>query len=252
MSLNIKIENFQGPFDLLLHLIKKNKMNVYDIKIYDITEQYMKYINNMKDMDLEITSEFIVMAASLMEIKSRMLLPKAKSEKIVQEDEKDPKKELINKLLKYKKFKMAAEFFKERLLNVGRMYGKMPEIIDIKNEPKDIEMVLKDINMESLYQIYKKLIDLYKNKLNQGDVVDRNIIVDEFKLEDKMDYIRKVLDNKRRVKFSTVIENCCFKIEKIVTFVALLELAKLKIVSIMQYENFDEIYIEGVVNYGEQ
>ncbi|WP_368487806.1 segregation/condensation protein A [Clostridium sp. BJN0013] len=252
MPLNIKIENFQGPFDLLLHLIKKNKMNIYDIKIHDITEQYIQYINSMKDMDLEITSEFIVIAASLIEIKSKMLLPKPKLDEDVEDDEKDPRKQLVDKLLQYRRFKVAAEFFKERSLNIGRMYGKMPEIIEIKNKPENMEEVLKDINIEELYGIYKKLVDLYTSKLNKEDMVNKNITVDEFKLEDKMEYIMEVLENRRKIKFSTIIESCSFKIERIITFVALLELVKLRTISIMQYKNFSEIYIERIIEYGGQ
>ncbi|GAE02350.1 segregation and condensation protein A [Clostridium botulinum B str. Osaka05] len=109
MPLNIKIHNFDGPFDLLLHLIKKNKMEIYDVSIYEITNQYLQYLNRMEELDLEITSEFIVMAATLIEIKSKYLLPKVEEEK--EEEENDPQKELLDKLLEYKKFKAAAEFF---------------------------------------------------------------------------------------------------------------------------------------------
>lgn len=112
MSISIKIENFEGPFDLLLYLIKKNKMEIYDIKIHDITTQYLDYINNMKEMDLDITSEFIVIAATLLEIKSKMLLPK---ENIDNEDtEEDPRKYLMDKLIEYKKFKKVADWLKEK------------------------------------------------------------------------------------------------------------------------------------------
>lgn len=250
MPLNIKIENFQGPFDLLLHLIKKNKMNIYDIKIHDITEQYIQYINNMKDMDLEVTSEFIVIAASLIEIKSKVLLPKPKLDESAADDEKDPRKQLVDKLLQYKRFKAAAEFFKERALNIGKMYGKMPEIIEVKNKPENMEEILKGTDMEKLHEIYKKLIDLYTSKLNKENTVNKNITVDKFKLEDKMEYIVEILESKKKIRFSTVVESCSFKIERIITFVALLELVKLRTISIMQYKNFSEIYIERVIEYG--
>lgn len=252
MALNIKIENFQGPFDLLLHLIKKNKMNIYDIKIYEITEQYIQYINDMRDMDLDITSEFIVTAASLIEIKSRMLLPKPKLEEVVEEEEMDPRKELVDKLLQYKKFKVVSEFFRERSLNIGRMYGKMPEIIERKNKNENTAEILKGIAVEDLYDIYKKLITVYTSKLNKETVINEDITVDEFRLEDKMKYITKIMESKRKIKFSTVIEKCSFKIERIIVFIALLELVKLRTISIMQYENFSEIYVERIIEHGEQ
>ncbi|NOV88853.1 chromatin segregation and condensation protein Rec8/ScpA/Scc1 (kleisin family) [Clostridium acetobutylicum] len=123
MTLNINIDNFQGPFDLLLHLIRKNKMDIYDIKIFDITNQYIQYLNEMKEMDLEITSEFIVMAATLIEIKSKYLLPKTKEEE-EEKEESDPTKELVSKLVEYKKFKLAADFLKNRELDYGEVFSK--------------------------------------------------------------------------------------------------------------------------------
>ncbi len=247
MSLNIKIENFEGPFDLLLHLIKKNKMNIYDIKIYEITEQYLQYVNNMKDMDLDTASEFIVMAASLIEIKSKMLLPKTQLNEDDNEDEKDPRRELVDKLLQYKKFRAAAEFLKKREIGLEKMFGKKPEIIEQMNMNTSLEQFLKGITMLDLYRIYSQLMDNYVNKLNKGNVMDREISLDKFKLQDKMLYIREIIQAKPQIRFSVVLKNCSFKIEKVVTFLALLELIKLKVVSVIQYENFEEIYVERII-----
>ncbi|OAA83328.1 segregation/condensation protein A [Clostridium ljungdahlii] len=247
MSLNIKIENFEGPFDLLLHLIKKNKMNIYDIKIYEITEQYLQYVNNMRDMDLDVTSEFIVIAASLIEIKSKMLLPKTQLNEDDNEDEKDPRKELVDKLLQYKKFRAASEFLKKREIGLEKMFGKKPEIIEQVNMGTSPEQFLKGITMLDLYRVYSHLMDSYVNKLNNGNVMGREISLDKFKLQDKMLYIREIIQTKPQIRFSVVLKKCSFKIEKVVTFIALLELIKLKVVSVMQYENFDEIYVERVI-----
>ncbi|MCW8000078.1 segregation/condensation protein A, partial [Clostridium sp. cpc1] len=147
MPLNIKIHNFDGPFDLLLHLIKKNKMEIYDVSIYEITNQYLQYLNRMEELDLEITSEFIVMAATLIEIKSKYLLPKVEEEK--EEEENDPQKELLDKLLEYKKFKAAAEFFKTRQKISGTSFSKKPEIIEVKNKETTTEELLKNVTMLS-------------------------------------------------------------------------------------------------------
>lgn len=125
----IKINDFEGPFDLLLHLIKKNQMSIYNVKIFEITNQYLKYLSDMKEMDLEITSEFIVVAATLIEIKSKYLLPKPKKQ---DEDEEDEEIKLIEKLIVYRKIKGVSSFFKERYLNAGEVYGKKPEIIEEK------------------------------------------------------------------------------------------------------------------------
>ncbi|WP_394896183.1 segregation and condensation protein A, partial [Clostridium baratii] len=115
----IKVADFEGPFDLLLHLIKKNKMNIYNIEIYKITNQYLAYLDTMKEMDLEITSEFIVIAATLIEIKSKSLLPKAKVE---EELEEDIEKRLVEKLILYKKIKASTEYFKSISLKIGTTY----------------------------------------------------------------------------------------------------------------------------------
>jgi len=113
---NIKINDFEGPFDLLLHLIKKNQMSIRNVKIFEITNQYLKYLNEMKAMDLEITSEFIVVAATLIEIKSKYLLPKVKKEA---ENEEDDERNLLEKLIMYKEIKGVSMFFKERYISAG-------------------------------------------------------------------------------------------------------------------------------------
>ena len=141
-NLNIKLQNFEGPFDLLLHLIKKNKMNIYDIKIYDITNQYIEYLKSMKEMDLELTSEFIVMAATLLEIKSKMLLPKPK----IEEEEEDPRKFLMEKLIEYKKYKSLSNLLLERRGDDGYVFCKKPEIIE-DTLPKDNSELLKNLTM---------------------------------------------------------------------------------------------------------
>ncbi|MEY8762263.1 MULTISPECIES: segregation/condensation protein A [Clostridium] len=244
MSLNIKIENFEGPFDVLLHLIKKNKMNIYDIKICQITEQYLKYLSDMRKMDLNLTSEFIVIAASLIEIKSKTLLPERNSDKNDggEGEDEDPRKELVDKLLQYKKFKAAAESLKKRQYSTGRIYGKKPEVIESKKE--DISKFLKGVTLWDMYEKYTGLMKKYESRFNDKNVLDKRIPRDKFKLEDKVVYIKNVVHEKKRVKFSTIVKNCSFKIEKITTFLALLELVKLKIIFVIQERNFSEIYIE--------
>lgn len=250
MPLNIKIENFEGPFDLLLHLIKKNKMDIYDIKINDITNQYLEYIKTMKEMDLEITSEFIVLSATLIEIKSKMLLPKYKDNEIaVDEEEKDPRKELVNKLIQYRKFKEAARFFKAREKGIGRMFSKKPEIIEEKKKIVQPENFLKGITMLHLFEIYNELINYYKNKLNTNNIISREIPLDKFKIEDKMGYIRQTIEYNKKITFSNVIKKCSSKMEIVVTFLALLELIKLKFVIAIQESNFKDIYVERADKY---
>jgi segregation and condensation protein A len=247
MSLNIKIENFEGPFDLLLHLIKKNKMEIYDIKIYDITSQYLEYIKAMEEMDLEITSEFIVIAATLIEIKSKMLLPKPKiDESALDKDEHDPRKELINKLVEYKKFKEGAKFFRNREQGTGRMFSKKPEIIEEKKKTLDPENFLRGITMLQLFEVYNELINIYKNKINTNSIINREIPLDKFKIEDKINYLKEVIASDEKVLFSNIVKHCSVKIEVVVTFLALLELIKLRFVRVVQENNFKEIYVERI------
>ncbi|MDP4144821.1 MAG: segregation/condensation protein A [Bacillota bacterium] len=245
MSLNIKIENFEGPFDLLLHLIKKNEMDIYDIKIYEITSQYLEYIDTMKEMDLEVTSEFIVIAATLLEIKSKILLPKSKDSE--NDDNLDPRKELVDKLLEYKRYKLAAELLKEKEIDAGVIFTKKPEIIDdYLSEEIDNSSLLKGISILDLYNIYEKLITRFNSKINTSNVISREIPVDSYKIEDKMDFLRSEILKNNHMRFSELIFSCANKIELVVTFLALLELIKLRQISVTQEDNFNEIYIEGV------
>lgn len=247
MSLNIKIENFEGPFDLLLHLIKKNKMDIYDIKIHEVTKQYLDYIHAMEEMDLEVTSEFIVIAATLIEIKSKMLLPKAKlDENAADLDEQDPRKELIDKLIQYRKFKAAAKLLRDREVGLGRMFGKKPEIIEEKKKPQCTQELLKGVTMLKLYEIYSKLINIYRNKMNTDNVINKEIPIDKFKIEDKMEYLMNNIEVGKKTLFSSIAEKCSSKIEIVVTFLALLELMKLKSVTVIQENNFREIYVERI------
>lgn len=244
MALTIKIENFEGPFDLLLHLIKKNQMNIYNVSIFDITTQYLTYLSEMKELDLDIASEFIVMATTLIELKSKVLLPKNKE---VEEEEKDDAQDLINKLVQYKKFKGAAEYLAERQAHTGIIFTKKPEIIeDTRDKKIDAKELLKDVTMMSLYNMYMELIEVYKSKMNETFNIEERIQVEVFKIEDKMEYLREVINGRKKTTFRNIVENSKNKTEVIVTFLALLELIKLKNIKVIQEGNFGEIYLEGV------
>lgn len=250
MAINIKIHNFEGPFDLLLHLIKKNEMDIYDIKIYEVTSQYLQYLNEMKEMDLEITSEFIVIAATLLEIKSRLLLPVSKSDEDADDKaELDPRKELVERLLEYKKFKYIAEILRTREECTGLMFPKKAEIIEdinSKNNVVPLNEILKNITMLDLYNIYNNIISIYENKKNTENAIQREIPVDSFKIEDKMQELKERAFSGKKLYFSNIMKDCGSKIEVVVTFLALLELIKLRSVKVLQEKNFTEIYIEGV------
>ena len=238
----IKVADFEGPFDLLLHLIKKNKMDIYNIEIYKITNQYLRYLDEMKEMDLEITSEFIVIAATLIEIKSKSLLPKVKVE---DENEEDIENKLKLRLIEYKQIKAVSSFFKERHINSGEIYSKKPEIIEIEEEkaPKCNEDIFKNLTLIDLYNIYNNILD-YHNKQNNINVVQRKIYTDKYKVEDKMKELLDRFNNANVIEFRSIIKESESKLETVVTFLALLELIKLRVIIAYQEGNFKEILMK--------
>lgn len=244
MALNIKIENFEGPFDLLLHLIRKNQMDIYNIKIHEITYQYLQYLNTMKEMDLEITSEFIVIAATLLEIKSKMLLPKEKSTDD-EDNGNDPRKELIEKLIEYKGFKAAAIYLRNREEEIGVSYYKKPETIEEKKNDYNKEL-LKDISIIDLYNIYNNLINMLNSKMNKNNILQQRIPIDQFRIEDKINYLRTMLIKSSQLYFSDIAAESSSKMEVVVTFLAMLEMIKLKAIRVTQEDNFKEIIIERI------
>lgn len=239
----IKVADFEGPFDLLLHLIKKNKMDIYNIEIYKITNQYLRYLDEMKEMDLEITSEFIVIAATLIEIKSKSLLPKVKVE---DENEEDIENKLKLRLIEYKQIKAVSSFFKERHINSGEIYSKKPEIIEIEEEkaPKSNEDIFKNLTLIDLYNIYNNILDTYHNKQNTVNVVQRKIYTDKYKVEDKMKELVNRFNNSNVIEFRSIIKESESKLETVVTFLALLELIKLRVIIAYQEGNFKEILMK--------
>ena len=239
----IKVADFEGPFDLLLHLIRKNKMDIYNIEIYKITNQYLRYLDEMKEMDLEITSEFIVIAATLIEIKSKSLLPKVKVE---DENEEDIENKLKLRLIEYKQIKAVSSFFKERHINSGEIYSKKPEIIEIEEEkaPRSNEDIFKNLTLIDLYNIYNNILDTYHNKQNNINVLQRKIYTDKYKVEDKMKELLDRFNNANVIEFRSIIKESESKLETVVTFLALLELIKLRVIIAYQEGNFKEILMK--------
>ena len=239
----IKVADFEGPFDLLLHLIKKNKMDIYNVEIYKVTNQYLEYLNTRKVMDLEITSEFIVVAATLIEIKSKNLLPKVKVEE--EENEEDIEIKLMERLIEYKRFKAVSEFFNDKYVSSGEVFSKKPEVIEeIKPEKVDNDDIFKNITLLDLYIIYNKILENYREKQNKVNVVQKKIYVDKYKVEDKMEELLKKFNSVEVIEFNNLMKESSCKLETVVIFLALLELIKIRTIQVFQDENFSNILIK--------
>jgi segregation and condensation protein A len=184
MELTVKLQVFEGPLDLLLYLLEKNKVNIYDIPIVEITEQYMEYIREMKRQDLEVLSEFLVMAATLVDIKSRMLLP---SNPDSEEEEEDPRAELVQQLLEYKMYKCMAYELKDRQMDAGRvMYKKptIPEEVRAYEPPVDIHELISDITLSRLHEIFESIMKKQQDKIDPLRSKFGKIEKEEVSLED--------------------------------------------------------------------
>jgi len=237
----LKIQNFEGPFDLLFHLLEKNKIDIYDIPINEITDQYMEYLYAMQQLDLEITSEFLVMAATLLHIKSKGLLPEKKKNEEAVEEEKDPREELVKKLVEYRKYKDICETFKEREIEWQKVFYKLPEVINIKPEPQLIRM-----EPEELRNVYTALLEKASKRINNNNTVKMAQIIqhEKISLKSKMKEIIKSLYNKICIKFSEIFSLKKKSRAEVVTgFMAMLELSKMNKIRIEQKRLFSDIMI---------
>lgn len=236
MDYNIKIDAFEGPLDLLLHLIKEKNVDIYDISIEEITKSYLDYINKMEELNINVASSYLVMAAELMEIKSKSLLPKVENEE--ENDEEEVSREnLINKLVEYKKYKEMTEVFKELEINRNNIYIKPPENIN--------NYVNNEIYNEEI-EIYK-LVEAMKNFLNRKELekpLKTKITNKEYSVKERKNSIKNILKNKKRLEFTELFDEYN-KSYIAVTFLSVLELAKEHELKISQDKNFDNIFIEG-------
>lgn len=233
MSYKIKLEIFEGPFDLLLYLIKKNELNVYDIPITNILDQYLQYLELMRLLDLNIAGEFIVMAATLMQIKSKMLLPQeANPLDEISEEEKDPRAELVKRLLEYKQFKEAADQLRLKERARQDIFKRQPALEDTENGESFFEASLFDL----INAFSKALKDVPKELFYE-------VIKDEFTVEGKVHDLLHMFRDKARIKLTELFLKAKSKLEIIATFLAVLELIRLKEVLIVQKSVFGEIEV---------
>lgn len=246
MAIPVKLEAFEGPLDLLLHLIDKNKINIYDIPIALITEQYMEYLNAMDKQDLDNMSEFLVMAATLLKIKSKLLLPK---EETKEEIEEDPRQELVERLLEYKMYKFASLELKDRHLEADKKFFKkktIPSELLAYKEEIPVEDLLANISLAKLNHIFQSVIKKQTEKVDPIRSKFGKIEKEEVNLPKKMHYVQEYGLKHKTFSFRKLLETQNDKMEIVVTFLCILELMKLGRVRTIQEEIFDDIWIEYV------
>lgn len=248
MSIPVKLEAFEGPLDLLLHLIDKNKVSIYDIPIVVITEQYLEYIKQMEQKNLEIMSEFLLMAATLINIKSKMLLPK---EENVEEEVKDPRQELVERLLEYKMFKYISEELKDKQMDASRSMFKSPtipeEIANYKEEI-DLDGLLSDLTLIKLHNIFKSIVKKQIDKIDPIRSKFGQIEKEEANLSKKLIEIQEYGLLHKIFRFRSLLEQQRSKMDIIVTFLGILELIKIGRIKIEQEIIFDDINITYLAN----
>ena len=232
----IKIENFEGPLDLLCHLIDKNKMNIYDIKISEIADQYIEYINKMEELNLEVTSEFLIMASTLLYIKSKGLLPnEAEAEEELTEEQ------LIQRIIEYKKYKEITAKFRAGYEEFSKRFFKIAELIELPKQKLDVEY-----STEMLPDIYKAIIERNNEKINQNAKnIERIAIVETYTVSSKVKEMFKELIRKPKFVFNKLYSiSKCNKQEVVTAFTGLLELSRRNKVTTVQEELFGDITVE--------
>lgn len=232
----IMINEFEGPLDLLLHLIKKSDIDILDIRIDEITTQYLNYLNSMKKLDLDIASEYLVLASELLEIKSWSLLPK-KEVLEEQDDEEDPRQNLINRLVEYQKYKEIASKFKFLELDRKQYYTK--EVGDLKQFRTSDEVILKDVELGKLIDAFSNFLERKKN----DKPIHTKITKKEYSIEKRCSEIKQLLIEKKVLFFEELFD-CCNKEYIVVNFLSILNLAKSQELVITQKENFEKITLK--------
>lgn len=233
----LKLDNFEGPLDLLCHLVDKNKMDIYEVKISDITDQYIEYINTMQDLKLEVTSEFLVMASTLLFLKSKSLLPKVD----IEGEEELTEEELIRRIIEYKKYKETSKKLKNFFTEFSKRFYKLPEKIEL---PK--RTIEKKYTVEQISSAYSNLIERNKNKMNKNAInIEKLAITETVTVASKVRDIFKELTKKPRFIFNKLCLSKKYnKLETITAFSGVLELSKRNSIITDQETTFGDIVIE--------
>ncbi len=232
----VKIDNFEGPLDLLCHLIDKNKMDICDVKISDISDQYINYLNEMQELNLEIASEFVVMASTLLYLKSKTLLPN------VVEDEKElTEEELLRRIIEYKKYKEITKQLKECMEQNSTRVFKNAEIIELPKQTLE-----ENYTMQQIFETYKSLVEKNSQKINQNAKnIEKIAITDTYTVESKLKVMFKELIHKKKFIFNKLFSlKKCNNQEVVTAFTGLLELSRRNKVTTSQQKLFGDITVE--------
>lgn len=251
-GISYKLDNFEGPLDLLLHLIEKNKVSIYDIPIVLITQQYLDYVSHMETEDLNVVSEFLVMAATLIDIKSKMLLPAQVNE---EGEEEDPRAELVARLLEYKMYKCMAQELLTLEEGAARHLFKVstvPREVAEYQPPVDLDELLGDLNLAKLQAVFESVIKRRADKIDpirsRFGTIRREPVSLENRIKSVMDYAR----SHRKFSFRHLLERQGDKLAVVVTFLAVLELMKMGKIYLTQEELFDDMNIETLEPEGQE
>ena len=231
----VRIENFEGPLDLLLHLIKKSEINIYDIPINLIAQQYLEYVEAMKELNLNVAGEFLVMAATLLQIKSKMLLP-ADEAASDEEDGPDPREELVRRLLEYKTYKEAARQLDGQEKMWREIFSREPEpLVEVESD----ETLMENVSLFDLVDALKAIVE--RNPGGGKTLIE--IVPDNLTVRERMNVILETLEGKDSVAFAALFDGSCHRLVIIVTFLALLELIRLRVAQVFQSETFGPILV---------
>lgn len=243
MGIPVKLEAFDGPLDLLLHLIEKNKVDIFDIPIVLITEQYLEYVSGLDTKDMDVMSEFLVMAATLVRIKSKMLLPK---EEVEEEETEDPRQELVERLLEYKMYKYASFELKDRQYDAAKVFFKEPSIPREVSEYKDeidYDRLLSDVTLTKLQAVFDSVMQKQVDKIDPIRSKFGKIEKEEINIEDQMILVQQYANEHKQFSFRKLLEMGSGKSYLIVTFMSILELMKTGRLIVQQDNLFDDIII---------
>ena len=235
MTYRVHLENFEGPLDLLLYFIRRDKIDIYDIPIANITEEFMEMLEEIKKMNINIAGEFIVMAATLMRIKSKMLLPRPALDE--EYDIIDPRKELVDQLLEYSRFKETAATLDIYAAKRSQIFPK-GKTVNITDAPEEVNVILKDVTLYDIARAFKVAMD------NMPVIQSYELERESIYLDDQKELVMRSFDGDGRMRFSTLINQLDSKIAIVVTFLALLELIRSHKITIVQNELFGELEIQ--------